>query len=391
MVMSIAEPNEIMEKAQRGEILNQMDLLILKSRSFSRPILDLDYCRGEEEGKKFIDIMTSYNILRELDTAEDGKLSKEDKFSSMDKICYVVAEIVRRGPQAAIDDLIDNDLADITKTLKRGAINEEEKVFVEHFGKGVVLRDFHNLVESKVQEAIKDCVGTMASGMKKYTDMGEIKDEQQLEGYTYFVAGIIGSLALNKIVEIKDKVELDKKSAETLGTYLQLVNILKNVHEDHSYGDNRIRFIPRIFRPKIRYDHLLLSNGVKSKEARCGAFNSLVDLVEGKFSQSLDHLLGIHEKLQGYQVFCLIPTLTAEQTINHMKEAGADKVFGGERDAIKVPREVFENIVNFSEKIVKIEKGRRVKEWLADYKNKPKNYSFIPDKYNDWSIKYLAT
>lgn len=93
-------------------------------------------------------------------------------------------------------------------------------------------------IVSKVTEATAEMAGGMADWVKKDW---VIKTKQDLDNYTYYVAGLVGVM-LSEIWKWYDGTETDHDLAIGFGRGLQAVNILRNQHED--YAERGVRFIP---------------------------------------------------------------------------------------------------------------------------------------------------
>lgn len=93
-------------------------------------------------------------------------------------------------------------------------------------------------IERKVRESTAEMAGGMADWVQKDW---VIKTEEDLDNYTYYVAGLVGVM-LSDIWHWYDGTETDKELAIGFGRGLQAVNILRNQHED--YAERGVRFIP---------------------------------------------------------------------------------------------------------------------------------------------------
>jgi hydroxymethylglutaryl-CoA reductase len=113
-------------------------------------------------------------------------------------------------------------------------------------GAGAVLRRFRTLGSAK-REVIRTRLLEMSRGMRIYSARGDteggrrIRDMEDLERYCYFVAGTVGKLLtdlFDKTVPLTpDDLTYVRSRAVSFGIGLQLVNILKDVSDDHSRGD----------------------------------------------------------------------------------------------------------------------------------------------------------
>ena len=81
----------------------------------------------------------------------------------------------------------------------------------------------------------------MAKGMAEWVQKDwKIKNEEDLDQYTYYVAGLVGVM-LSDIWKWYDQTQTDKNLAIAFGRGLQAVNILRNYKEDNTRG---VSFFP---------------------------------------------------------------------------------------------------------------------------------------------------
>lgn len=100
------------------------------------------------------------------------------------------------------------------------------------------LADWIKVCPQMVKEKILDATSIMAEGMAKWARKDwDIKDEEDLDEYTFYVAGLVGVM-LTDIWKWYDQTETDKDLAIAFGRGLQSVNILRNHSEDASRGVN---------------------------------------------------------------------------------------------------------------------------------------------------------
>lgn len=386
--------NEIRKKHYLGEILTSEDVLALKSRSFYAPIKLLSVAKGKEEVDKERYIMAVYNILRELDEIEDafgGRLNPAEKKEVIGRFTNVIRSIVKKNGGGIEGIIAGDDFRTVTRKLMEGAAGEDARIFAEQFGKGGVLREFYEFGKEengkKIQKAIEYSVLSMAGGMNNFLTKGSIQDIQQLIDYCNDVAGRIGSLFLNELVEIKDKVSLGDQSAERFGEYLQLTNIIKNIREDYLAGR---RFLPEQSRHgEASYEYMMDGDGEIPIKARGRMFEKMLILAKSRFSGSIGYVKSIPEKLSGYRAFCFVPLISAQKTLEKMEMAEAEKVFRGDEKSIKVSFDVINNIANFSKDFVRLEENY-VNEWLDYYKENPSRFPFSQGEYEKWAYNWLS-
>jgi len=376
--------------ASKQRKLSQLEILVLKSRSFAIPIHLLGKSKGDREANKKEEVQNLYIDLRELDTIEDCTLKSKDKIELMDGLLYIFNEVVRRKEDDSIDDLLKEKLGDITKRLKKGLsykgkLDEEEEAFVLQFGHGESLKTLQRF-EPEMKEIIGNCMNGMSIGMKEFMRRGGIDTAYDIERYCDYVAGSVGE-ALTKTVNLKDRRQLNVDSSRKFSEYLQMTNITKNIRED--YEKREISYIPKEMRPDMDNESLMKRTDKAAKDTRAATLDKMLHMAERNFQNSVNYISSVPEELSGYAAFCLVPLLTARETLKTMKESGAEAVFNGEENAIKISRETFSNIYIFSERIVEVAEGLRRKSWEMDYRDSPAKFSFEPGEYEKWAYNTL--
>src|SRR5699024_11623516 len=90
----------------------------------------------------------------------------------------------------------------------------------------------------------------MAYGMAKWAKANwSIKTREDLDDYTYYVAGLVGVM-LSQLWDFCAGVKTDRELAIGYGRGLQAVNILRNEEEDLEERD--VSFVPEIGRASCR-------------------------------------------------------------------------------------------------------------------------------------------
>ncbi len=92
---------------------------------------------------------------------------------------------------------------------------------------------------ARQQAALHRCVGVMAEGMTRYQESNVkngLKDQQDMDGYCYYVAGVVGEMLTELFCDYSAAVnqhhdELMRLSV-SFGQGLQMTNILKDVWDD---------------------------------------------------------------------------------------------------------------------------------------------------------------
>nr|WP_280770471.1 phytoene/squalene synthase family protein [Salipaludibacillus daqingensis] len=103
------------------------------------------------------------------------------------------------------------------------------------------LGDWITFCPSGIVNKVQESTSIMADGMSKWARKDwHIKSKEDLNDYTYYVAGLVGVM-LSDIWEWRDGTKTDRDLAIAYGRGLQTVNILRNQQEDLERG---VTFLP---------------------------------------------------------------------------------------------------------------------------------------------------
>ncbi|BDH61448.1 hypothetical protein MTP04_15780 [Lysinibacillus sp. PLM2] len=172
------------------------------------------------------------------------------------KIAVAAAYLMMR----AIDEIEDNEHIELTNEIKNKLLNDtcgllEGQVFDEdkyaellapykQFLPEVTLRlgDWIRLIPAGAENILKKSTSEMAYGMAKWAKANwQIETKEDLDDYTYYVAGLVGVM-LSDLWEWKEGIVTKKELAVGFGRGLQAVNILRNQMEDMK--GRGVSFIP---------------------------------------------------------------------------------------------------------------------------------------------------
>jgi farnesyl-diphosphate farnesyltransferase len=188
-----------------------------------------------------------------------------------------------------------------------------------------------------VREHVAACVATMAEGMGRMGDKGRATGgglglaslEETLE-YCYYVAGTVGEMltrlfAWYSPAVAKREERLEPRSV-AFGNALQLVNILKDVREDHERGSC---WLPRTLLSEYGLTpETLLEPGRRDEAMK--AHGRLVAVAHGEVRKAFDYVMALPREEHGIRLFCLWPLFLAVMTLR--------KLYGNE--AVLEPRPV---------------------------------------------------
>ncbi len=378
---------EIIEKAKRREILSQRELRDILSRTFGPNTDLLAFSKAKNESQDKARYVTNLNNnARFADTIEDSYLKRPAKVELNTKLEFIYNRMDLSDTN--IEDLINNDLKEITKKMIKGAMNEREKLFIEQFENGNTLRELRSFKPS-IRNSIVTCMNKMINGMGVYLTRGKLETVLDLRNYCFFVAGTVGD-TLNRIVAIEDGETLNYDNARAISAYFQLTNIMKNLREDFELREHRTKFVPDELHAGIDYEDLFNKKTNGAKKEREKVLGELLAIAAEYFVPSCNYVFTeIHPKLSGYTAFCGVPLITARETQKLIETSGSEKVFRGDKDAVKIDREKFTNILSFVYNTVRLDGGIRFKAWGIEYQKDPHRFSFKPGEYEAWSGELL--
>lgn len=167
------------------------------------------------------------------------------------------------------------------------------------------LDDWVRLCPEGIVDKVKESTAIIASGMADWAEKGwYIKDEADLDDYTYYVAGLVGVM-LSDIWEWYDGTETDRELAVGYGRGLQAVNVLRNQDEDKERG---VSFVP---------------DGWTQED--------LFGYTEKNLAMADKYMEDLHTRT--IKLFCRIPLALAKRTLKALKE-GREKISRNEVETI---------------------------------------------------------
>lgn len=185
-----------------------MDMLLETSRTFFIPISRLT--PGLQEA-----VASAYLCMRAIDEIEDHpQLPSEIKVNLLRSISKILQKPFKDDELASLFEPYKSILPEVTLRLGEWA----------------------KYSPSDIAPNIWRATATMSEGMAKWVvKEWKIHNEEDLDDYTYYVAGLVGVM-LSEIWLWHDHVETDQNLAIAFGRGLQAVNIIRNRAEDLSRG-----------------------------------------------------------------------------------------------------------------------------------------------------------
>lgn len=296
-----------------GNKITTKYLLDLVSRSFALAIPLLD------KNKK-IKVEVQYLLARIIDTIEDSMHEVKDKET-------LITGFINILKTANTENLENFKKVAISKT-----VNENDKILIENLD--IVLKAFFNF-PIEIKNMSISYLKEMGYGMIYYQDH-IITSFDDLNDYCYYVAGTVG-LYLTELTRLSDGLNLDKEKAKKLGIFLQKINIIKDAKMD--YNEKRVFWPSSLFdneNPAPYFEDIAYMD--KSLEV----LNKMIENATNEFKSSIEYIMSIEKKAQGYRRFCLVSVLMGYETLKLIKnnyDLFTDKT-------LKIPKKMTVEIVS---------------------------------------------
>ena len=184
-----------------------------------------------------------------------------------------------------------------------------------------------------VANAIRKGVEEMCIGMAEFSKRQEVRtdgwftieSEADLDGYCYFVAGLVGNMltelfcASGKNFDEKRQKKL-RELAVSFGLALQLVNIIKDIQEDSS---RKVCFVPMEFCRKhgINSVQEFFSPETPQKKKNL-AVGELIQKAARHLQDAKDYIKTLPRLEYRIRLFCLWPSLMAADNLRVICEGG---------------------------------------------------------------------
>ncbi len=250
--------------------------------------------------------LVAYLVCRVADTIEDAvSLSAQEKGSLLDTWARALEESgwgAGAGTAGALGTAFPNPASDDERL-----VNDAD----------VVLREFHRLPPAH-RAAVRPWVQEMCAGMADFLKRppGGIGTVEDLDRYTYYVAGTVGHL-LTRLFHLHDprpaegRYQRLEQLATSFGRGLQLTNIIKDVADDRRRG---FSFVPRQLCQLAGIRPEDLQDERHRGEAR-RVLLTLIEKAKHHLSDALAYSTTLPRRLYGVRLFCLTSLFFAVRTL----------------------------------------------------------------------------
>jgi farnesyl-diphosphate farnesyltransferase len=255
-------------------------------------------------------LATSYLLCRVLDNIEDSgrdSVWKNERLAEFSRLLW--------EPRLAADIL------EFWSQETWPALTEGERRMMGT-AEGLLLWQIYEAIPKATQDTVRLWAGIMAEGMKflgdpdkspclvRYRDIEILEREEDYNQYCYFVAGTVGHLVTDLVIEhyqfTNDTAESLRARAEACGRGLQKTNIVKDFVEDLDRG---ICYLPYSWLREAECAPLTLQGANKALK-----FQVLADVL-GELRDATAYLTALPETATGYRRAALLCLLPAYQTL----------------------------------------------------------------------------
>ncbi|MEM9590279.1 MAG: phytoene/squalene synthase family protein [Pseudomonadota bacterium] len=249
---------------------------------------------------------TAYLLCRAADTVEDSRLSDRDQ-----KISLLDTFLTGIDQSASWEDVSRHLAAELSDE-----VGPEELELIQSLpGLIAILRTR----PPRQQEAVRNCLRKMASGMKSYVNRPTgLADMEELNDYCYVVAGVVGEMLTELFCDYAADIDQHRQKLEKLaasfGQGLQMTNILKDIWDDRRQG--------RCYLPQSLFCSASLDLRDLDKASRQPAFrptiHHLAAIALDHLGNAVDYTLTIPRRHTGIRQFCLLAIGMAYATLNRI-------------------------------------------------------------------------
>jgi len=262
------------------------------------------------QGDLYRSILTAYLFCRIVDTIEDaGELDPKTKIKLLHDFSKIIEDPHYRK----------ETLAEWVEACRAVDGSEYDLDLLIHTPR--VFQVFDSLPENHRGQIIPS-VSRMAQGMayfqRKFTfsALTLLENEDELEEYCYFVAGLVGEMLTNlffqAIPNLSTKAhETMRRNAVSFGLGLQMTNISKDIIADRSRGWS---YVPKSF---ITQHGLTVEefNAGTSMDKNLEVLEHLLNKTMGHLQDALAYTLAIPRRETRIRLFCIWPLWMAMETV----------------------------------------------------------------------------
>lgn len=310
---------------------------------------DLDYCHraidgvsrtfsltvDALEGPMDDHISVGYLLCRVADTVEDAEHIPTDRQQALLRTFDDVLDPTESTEMIAFRRAVDEWLPPEADRNDDWAVVAKAPTIFATF------ESFSESTRSAIRPPVREMISGMETFLGRYADEPGIRIQTyaELERYSHYVAGTVGTLITNLLTDDElsaDRTRVMHRTAEGFGRLLQLVNIAKDVGADAIEEDNVYLPSAWLAEHDVRQSEI---RSPENEEAVGRVVSRLVDHARGYLDDGLRYLEAMPLRSGNTLSAWAVPYLLAVGTLRELEARPRDAITA---DGVKVSRrEVF--------------------------------------------------
>ena len=261
-------------------------------------------------------IVLMYLLARLSDTIAD---SKTDDKEYLESLLESYSNRIQQG-RGDLPNFIE--LANKQDNLSERELLLNSKIPIEALENSKIYTDDDRM---KIRDCLKIIISGQTLDLKRFTGASEksmigLRNEKELDEYTYMVAGCVGEFWTHMTLGHQFKLNQEKEDifftkAVSFGKALQLINILRDLPEDLRMGRCYIP-IEELSKHNLIIEDLLESeNIIKFKPI----FDSYIDKTDNYLDEAIEYIEMIPKYQFRLRLSCMVPVIIGQKTLNLLR------------------------------------------------------------------------
>ncbi len=260
----------------------------------------------------------AYLLARLADTIADSKVG-ENKV--LWKLLAEYNHKILHGENVELPDF--TELAIIQENKAESRLLNEAFIPVNYLEKSEFLTELDRV---KIIQLLDVIISGQILDLERFNDASgkkiiSLKNEEELDEYTYLVAGSVGEfwthMSLDHLFTLEGKnKEILFEKAINFGKSLQLINILRDLPEDIRMGRCYIP-LQSLDEIEMKAEDLLDMNNIGKFRI---LYNSYLDRAEIYLDDAIDYIKMLPRRQFRLRISCLLPVLIGQRTLELLRE-----------------------------------------------------------------------
>jgi len=259
-----------------------------------------------------------YLLARLSDTIAD---SKTDDKKYLESLLESYNDRIQKG-RGDLPNFIE--LADKQDNLSERELLLNSKILIQTLENSKIYTDDDRM---KIRYCLKIIISGQTLDLKRFTGASEksmigLRNEKELDEYTYMVAGCVGEFWTHMTLGHQFKLNREKEDyfftkAVSFGKALQLINILRDLPEDLRMGRCYIPIEELSKHDLIIEDLLESENIIKFRPI----FDSYIDKTDNYLDEAIEYIEMIPKYQFRLRLSCMLPVIIGQKTLNLLRNS----------------------------------------------------------------------